>query len=84
MTASGGMVASRAAASAAEPAARNPRLIRLVPTVLFAGFLLLPVFTTLTGQDHLTSLATRIMIMAIAAIGLDLILGGLRKAGLPE
>jgi branched-chain amino acid transport system permease protein len=45
----------------------------IVPLVLFAGFALLPLAAG--GQAYLLSLFMRIMIFAIAAVGLDLILG---------
>jgi branched-chain amino acid transport system permease protein len=45
----------------------------IVPLVLFAGFALLPLAAG--GRAYLLSLFMRIMIFAIAAIGLDLILG---------
>jgi branched-chain amino acid transport system permease protein len=44
----------------------------IVPLILFAGFALLPLAAS--GQGYLLSLFMRIMIFAIAAIGLDLIL----------
>src|SRR5512133_3535319 len=47
----------------------------LVPLVLLAAFAALPVAAALAGQSHLVSLFTRVMIFAIAALGLDLIVG---------
>jgi branched-chain amino acid transport system permease protein len=47
----------------------------LLPLLIFIAFLLLPFVSELIGRTYLISLATRIMIMAIAAVGLDLILG---------
>ena len=46
----------------------------IVPLLLFAGFAVLP-FAAAGAQSYLVSLFMRIMIFAIAAIGLDLILG---------
>ena len=46
-----------------------------LPALLFLGFLVLPPISEAAGEGHLTSLATRMIIMAIAALGLDLILG---------
>ncbi len=47
----------------------------LVPALLFAGFALVPVAAAGDAEAYLLSLFMRIMIFAIAAIGLDLILG---------
>ena len=46
-----------------------------LPGVLLAGFLVLPFASEAAGEGHLVSLATRMIILAIAALGLDLILG---------
>jgi branched-chain amino acid transport system permease protein len=46
-----------------------------VPLVLFALLALLPVAATLTGQSHLVGLFARVMIFALAALGLDLLVG---------
>ncbi len=47
----------------------------LLPGFLLLGFLAMPALSEALGQGYLTSLAARIMIMAIAALGLDFILG---------
>jgi branched-chain amino acid transport system permease protein len=46
-----------------------------VPAALFVIFAAVPFVTEAIGEGYLASLAIRIMIMAIAALGLDLILG---------
>ena len=46
-----------------------------LPLALFAVFAAIPFVTEAIGEGYLASLAIRIMIMAIAALGLDLILG---------
>ena len=60
-------------------AAPMPRAARLggwgLPAALLASYALAPWLADAIGQGYLVSIATRIMIMAIAAIGLDLILG---------
>jgi branched-chain amino acid transport system permease protein len=47
----------------------------IVPIVLFAGFVLVPLAATLGGQAYVLDLLTRVMIFSIAALGLDLIVG---------
>lgn len=52
---------------------RNPRLI--VALVLMIGLALVPAVAKLTGQPFLMTFFTRIVILAIAALSLDFILG---------
>ena len=64
----------------ADPAATRPAggmLARtaLVPLVLVAALACLPWIAAVTGSGALTSFATRILILAIAASSLNLILG---------
>ncbi|MFL4985431.1 MAG: branched-chain amino acid ABC transporter permease [Xanthobacteraceae bacterium] len=47
----------------------------LTPILIFAALALLPAAAALAGQGHLISLFMRVMIFAIAALGLDLIVG---------
>lgn len=51
------------------------RLEFLVPLALFAVLALFPLAAAYGAQSHLLSLATRVVIFAIAALSLDLILG---------
>jgi branched-chain amino acid transport system permease protein len=67
------MAALDGAESAAKPGMRMSADV-IVPLVLFAGFALVPLAAA-GAQTYLVSLFMRIMIFAIAAIGLDLILG---------
>lgn len=46
-----------------------------VAVVLLAGLALVPVLSALAGQSYYVTLFTRIVILAIAAVGLNLILG---------
>jgi branched-chain amino acid transport system permease protein len=46
-----------------------------LPIVVFAAFAALPLAATLTDQSFLMVLATRMMILAIAAVALDFVLG---------
>ena len=60
-------------AAAARPGLRwRPLALPLALLVIFAA---IPFLTEAIGEGYLASLAIRIMIMAIAALGLDLILG---------
>src|SRR5262249_6444654 len=67
--------------SDAAPLARLPERPRkfsaaeLVPLVIFAGFALVPFAAALGAQAYILDLFTRVMIFAIAALGLDLIVG---------
>lgn len=45
------------------------------PLALFAGFAAVPFLAAATGDAHLVSLTTRVMIFALAALSLDFILG---------
>ncbi len=57
---------------------RQPLLARGglgLPLILFAFFALLPLLALASGQGFLVTIATRILILAIAAVSLDLILG---------
>jgi branched-chain amino acid transport system permease protein len=47
----------------------------LVPLAIFAGFALVPLAAAFGPQAYILDLFTRVMIFAIAAIGLDLIVG---------
>jgi branched-chain amino acid transport system permease protein len=67
------MAALDSAESKAKPGLRASADV-IVPLVLFIGFAAVP-FAALGAQSYLVSLFMRIMIFAIAAIGLDLILG---------
>lgn len=58
-------------APAPQGAARN----RLAPALMFLALALAPVVAHATGQGHWVSLMTRVMILAIGALSLDLILG---------
>lgn len=49
--------------------------VRLLPGLLFAILALFPILADLAGQGHWLSLVTRIVILGIAALSLDLILG---------
>lgn len=57
--------------SAPSPARRD----RLIPLVLFAALALIPPLAHALGAGHWVSLLTRVMILAIVALSLDLILG---------
>jgi branched-chain amino acid transport system permease protein len=46
-----------------------------VPAFLFVALAALPVIAAMTGDSYLVTLATRVMIFALAALSLDLILG---------
>ncbi len=61
--------------SGAPPPALSPRLNRLAPLVIFALLALAPLVAHALGAGHWVSLLTRVMILAIAALSLDLILG---------
>src|SRR5262245_45859954 len=67
------MAAHDGAQIKARPALRPPADL-MVPLVLFAVFAALPLAAA-GAQNYLISLFMRIMIFAIAAIGLDLVLG---------
>lgn len=51
------------------------RLSRLIPILLFATLAAAPLLAHALGAGHWVSLLTRVMILAIAALSLDLILG---------
>ena len=53
----------------------NPRLRRLAALVIFGAFAVLPLIASISGDDFLIVIATRILAFAIAALALDLILG---------
>jgi branched-chain amino acid transport system permease protein len=57
----------------AEPA--TPRAARLFAGLLLVGLALLPVLASLLGQPFWVTLFTRILIFALAAMGLNLVLG---------
>lgn len=59
------------------PAARRPRLsLRIaVAAAMLTGLALVPVIASVIGQPYYVTLFTRIVILAIAAVGLNLILG---------
>jgi branched-chain amino acid transport system permease protein len=60
----------------AAPARSRPRVQRYVlPLVLFALFALLPAVARFGGEGYVLSIVLRVMILAIAAISLDLIIG---------
>ncbi len=66
--------------SDAAPVARlaSPRGVsagELVPLVIVAGFALIPLAAAFGAQAYILDLFTRVMIFAIAALGLDLIVG---------
>src|SRR5262245_2393990 len=65
--------------SAALPAASSPKRRAsadlLVPVLLLVGFAAIPLLAVLGAEQYLISLATRVMIFAIAAVALDLIVG---------
>lgn len=56
-------------------AAPTRRIDRLIPLVLFVVLALAPLVAQGLGLGHWVSLLTRVMILAIAALSLDLILG---------
>lgn len=56
-------------------AAPSSRRAWLAPALLFLALALVPVVANVTGQGHWVSLMSRVMILAIAALSLDLILG---------
>ncbi len=56
-------------------ARRGMSAATIAPIVLFLALALFPLLAALTGQSHWLSLMTRVMILAIAALSLDLILG---------
>lgn len=55
-------------------ALRPTRAVAL-PGLIFLAFAVLPLLAALTAQQYLLDLAVRVMIFAIAAIGLDLVVG---------
>src|SRR4051812_8531442 len=65
--------------SAALPAGatrkRRARADLLVPALMLAAFAAIPLLAVLGPEKYLISLATRVMIFAIAAVALDLIVG---------
>ena len=52
---------------------RSPRV--LVAAIICAGLVFVPLVSTWLGQSYYVSFATRIVIFAIAAVGLNLVLG---------
>jgi len=63
-------------ALSAPPAAPRARLAgNALPIVLFAIFAALPLVAVFSAEAYVLSLATRIMIFAIAALALDLLMG---------
>lgn len=56
-------------------AAPRPPASRFVPLAIFAVLAIVPLLALQTGSGHWISLVTRVMILAIAALSLDLILG---------
>ena len=54
-------------------AALNPR--NLVAAILLVGMALLPIYVQLTNDQFTLTLFTRILILALAAVSLNLILG---------
>jgi branched-chain amino acid transport system permease protein len=54
---------------------RKPAGSDLAPLLIFTAFALLPAIAALSAQGHMVGLFTRVMIFAIAALGLDLIVG---------
>jgi branched-chain amino acid transport system permease protein len=67
--------AAGASAVAVSGAAPRPRHGYAVPLALFAALALAPVAAKLGPEGYILSLLTRVMILAIAAVSLDLILG---------
>jgi branched-chain amino acid transport system permease protein len=59
------------------PAAMTaPRRIELLPILMFGAFILAPALASISGaESYVLSLLTRVMILGIAAMSLDLILG---------
>jgi branched-chain amino acid transport system permease protein len=54
---------------------RLRRFREIVPIAVFVGFALLPLAAVIGPQSYIVDLFTRVMIFAIAALGLDLIVG---------
>src|SRR5262249_24167692 len=54
---------------------RRASVAEPVPLVIFAGFALVPFAAAFGAQAYILDLFTRVMIFAIAALGLDLIVG---------
>jgi branched-chain amino acid transport system permease protein len=60
----------------APPSARHSWLgANALPLAIFLSFAVLPLFAVLTAEAYVLSLATRIMVFAIAALALDLLMG---------
>ncbi|WP_315702729.1 MULTISPECIES: branched-chain amino acid ABC transporter permease [unclassified Bradyrhizobium] len=53
----------------------SPNVQTIVAAALVAGLVLLPVYSSLTGNVFLLTLFTRIVILALAAVSLNLIMG---------
>ncbi len=68
------VAAGRPIAAAVPERRFRPRELA-IPAAVFVIFAAIPFVTEAIGEGYLASLAIRIMIMAIAALGLDLILG---------
>jgi branched-chain amino acid transport system permease protein len=62
------------AATATTRPLRAPRGI-VLPTLIFVVFALLPVIATLTARQYLLDVGARMMVFAVAAVGLDLLVG---------
>jgi branched-chain amino acid transport system permease protein len=66
---------SEANAAAAMPLPRRVRAAPLVATVLLGGLALVPVIAAAINEPYYVTMFTRIVIFALAAVGLNLILG---------
>ena len=57
------------------PASRGTPRQRVAVAVIVAALVLIPVAAALAGQSFYLTIVTRIMIFALAALGLNLVLG---------
>jgi branched-chain amino acid transport system permease protein len=64
------------AAPPGKPPAVAPRKREILPIVIFLLFALVPALARMVGEGYLLSLSARVMIFAIAAVSLDLLVGG--------
>lgn len=62
------------AAPALAPSPRNTRAL-VLPAVIFAAFALVPLVLLLGSQNYILAIVTRIMILALGAMSLDLLIG---------
>jgi branched-chain amino acid transport system permease protein len=66
---------AQAALSAPPAARRAPLRDNALPLAIFVVFAALPLFAVFSAEAYVLSLATRIMIFAVAALALDLLVG---------